>query len=570
MKAPFNFNRPVLGYLNYLIAGYALITLLIARAFDSSVFSALLVAPNVLLVPYLLGSSVCNIIVKQLRNQRKSFEFLISFLVGVLFLHSSFVLLEFFGFRIDMFYASAIIIFAIALGFVIDLYYKFIGKQVVATTLINLRLLLKSKWTILVSLIIVVIIAFVAFYIPKMTVPFPMTNLDGGVGHETLKPVNRLLNSGILDIYRARGLPVILEGLACYLSGLPVQSLNWAAPLSTCLFFAFSVFFLAFIISGKQLAISLVATILVFFLNDSGLYFDTMTYIFRYTTILDCIFPLALLVLYLYLTKANEDNEHSTKPILGMLIVTAASIGLLWVFEFLQPAFMVSIFSVNEFLRPFVYLSIISVAIGYACYTKNKQTKFLVLILGFFSSFAIALDILRPVFGIAFIYIFLILLLVLTKNSLANTLSEHRNLKFPALKLFFSGTTQVNLLRIVCTILAFVSIILITGNLSIAQFSTPLWTGISNMPTKTNSLIQSDTIYILILSIILAIFLLYSKRKEISVFGAIYIIGLSIYFLPVFELYYIAYEYLNLFMAMTISLGLFALIHSIIHKGHKK
>jgi len=561
-----------LNYFNYLIGAYVLVSFLIARSFYAHpIVSAVVVAPNLFLIPYLVGTSISYLFVKTLNSKRISFRFLIGFLVGIIFLHSLFVLAEFFGYKIEMSIFDTIIISIIMVGFARNIICQRGRLRKVVVQNYGGSDEEKVDTRFLACILVVFLIAVTAFYIPKIVVPFPAVSLDGGVGHEILKPVNRLLSDGVLDVYRTRGLPVVLEAIVCSLSNVPVLNLDWAAPLGTCLLFAFSMFSLSFSVSKRKI-VALAAVLLAFFINTAGLSFDVTSYIFRYSTIMAAIFPLAVQEAYMLFIGVKKEIFSVRKHIMILLITTLTIIAILWTFDYLRPAFLVSFFEVNEFLRPFLYVGFLAFSLIYISTLKDQILKDLILVMALLTPFAISLDIFRPVISVLFLYF---LVLLIDQIDFKNAVSSVRTFSVTDLRHWLFGRTKnsriklrtlwsvkMNILRVISILLVLWLLALISGYVRLEQIA-PFYKEQTTSLSKSQSLIASDSIEVLILSLFLGVFLLFSSRVEDFAFAFSFIVGMFVYFLPIFEVYYIAHEFLNVFMAFTISIGTFRIISMI-------
>lgn len=564
-------KRPFLDYFDYFVGTYVLVSTIVARLSASSIVSALLVAQNLFLIPYLTGSSISNFFIKELNNKRVSFRFSIGFFVGTVFLHASFVLAEFFGYKIEMSVFNLIIILIIIVGFVKDMAHRLGRIKGVVTNGGKALKVPKVDAGLLFGLFVPFLIAVLAFYVPKILVPFPMVSLDGGVGHEILKPVNRLLNDGLLDVYRTRALPVVLEAIVCSLSSVPILNLNWAAPLGTCLVFAFSMFSLSYSVS-KHRIVALSSALLAFFINNAGLSFDVTLYIFRYSTIIAAIFPLVIQEAYLHLIKAKKEILTTKKHIVLLFIGTLTAIATLWTFEFLRPDFLLSFFKVNEFLRPFIYIGFLVFSFVYIRRLQNQALKSLLFILAFLTPFAISLDIFRPIISVLFLYFFIFLIDQIDSQNVLFSIkifgiTNSRFSPFGRTKFSVPRSIKINILRLISILMVLFLLAQITGYLKMEEFA-PFYKEQASTSSKVQSLITSNSIGILVLSLFLGIFLLFTSRVEDFVFAFSFIVGMFAYFLPLFEVYYIAHEFLNVFMAFTLSIGAFRVIHVINKHAH--
>lgn len=555
----------------YFLALYVLLSSMLGRVHPCSIISAVAVSPNILLVPYLVGNSFLSIF-RRVYHKGVSSWFLISFLTGSILLHAFFVLAEFFEFKIEISAFVLVIIGIIIVGFVIDIIRRINSlKGEVQHNEMN-SMEKKVDMGLAVSILITFLIAILAFYIPKIRVPFPLVSFDGAVGHETLKPVTRLLNDGVLDVYRTRGLPVILQAIVCIFSNVPILNLSWTAPLSTSLLFAFSMFSLSHTFAKKKI-IALASVLLAFFINSAGVgMFDTVNFIFRYITILIAVFPLVIQEVYSNFVNVKNERIRLKKHIILLSFGSLFLVAVLNIFEHLKPDFLVYFFKVNEFLRPFLYIPFLGFTLVYTCRLKNQALKNLILLLSASTAFFVLLDIHRPAIFILFLYFFLLLLdqVDLRKMNLQLIIGVHKLKKGVSRRIKFSipWSTKINILRTISFLLILWLVLLLNGCLIFEEYvlfngqlvSKVYHATAATTSIKLNSLITANSVYVLMFSLFLSIILLFSSRMEEFVSAFSFIVCMFVYFLPILETRNIPNEFLRIFMALTISMGVFNLV----------
>jgi len=405
------------------------------------------------------------------------------------------------------------------------------------------------------SVFAIVVIALLAFYIPKMRLPFPLVSFDHAVGHEAIRPVTRLLNDGVLDVSKTRGLPVILQAIVCSLSSVPVINLSWATPLSTSLVFSFSMFSLAYSVTKKKI-VALVSVLLAIFINSSGLFFDVTYFVFRYSTIITAVFPLVIQEVYLHFSKGRDRNEK-TRPLVVLLIVTGFLISIFYVFEFLQPPFLISFFVINEFFRPFLSIIFLSFVFLYTgTLRKDQQVKKIVIIISLFTVFVLSLDILRPATNVIFLYFFLLLLTqaCFEKTKVCRRVTEpNTNKPITPIVHWFN---KINILRLLAFIMMLWIILLMGGYVNVVDYSfVSGWTLGSS--AKSQSLIISNSSGVLVVFLGTSIVLLLSTNIGEFTLSFSSLVALFAFFFPVAETNYIAHNILNIFMGFVIAAGLF-------------
>jgi len=475
--------------------------------------------------------------------------------VGTIFLHAYFVSAEFFECKIEIFIFDLVIVGLVIVGFLTDALSRMgMIKKKVDFPRDNVEKMNRYA-DLIASFFAITVIAVLAFYIPKMRLPFPLVSFDSAVGFEAIRPVTRLLDDGVLDLFKARGLPVILQAIVCSLSNVPILNLSWAAPLSTSLIFSFSMFSLTYSITKKKI-VALASVLLAAFINSSGLFFDVTYFVFRYSTIITAVFPLVIQEVYLHFVKV-KDGKEKTRPLIVLLIVTVFLISVFYVFELLQPSFLTTFFMINEFFRPFLSIIFLSFVFYYVATLKSdQQIKKFVILLSLFTVFVLSLDIFRPVTNVVFIYFFLLLL---TQTSLENAkkrslLSETNTKKHITPNIRWSN--KINILRILAFLMMLWTILLLGGYINFADYSfVSGWTISSS--TKSQSLIISNSSGVLVLFFVTCTFLLLSTNMRELALSFSSVAALFIFFLPIAETNYVAHNILNIFMGFVIAAGLF-------------
>jgi hypothetical protein len=555
--------RPfALDSLDYLFGLYALISSLIAEfLYPYPIVSAVIVVPNIFVIPYLLGASTFCAFSKAFSYMSRSLKFLIGFFIGCLLLSSLFILTDFLGYTIDIRIFDIVLCVAISLGFFSDSVrrmsrkeWKFDLSEYLKQT--KLRLSPSAPWVLAVF-----IIGVLAFSITKFKVPFPYISYDHAVGQETIQPVTRLLNEGFLDVTKARALPVILQAVVCSLSGVPVSHLSWAAPLSTSLVFSFSVFSLAYCITKKRGAAVISVLFAIFlFSGGSDLFFDCVYYIFRYSTIQTAVFPLVIQGAYLYFSKVKDDKKR--KPLASLFAGTILFFGTFYVFEFLQPPFLTSLFSANEYLRPFMIFIFLGLVLIWTTRIKNRALKELIYLATLFAAFSLSLDIFRPIEGVMFLFLFLFLL------AQANTIAS-KSFQFIAAGIrirvrALPWSTKTNLLRISAFVMLLWIIICMAGYVNLKDIPQLVPYGLDTL-TKSQSLIAANSIEVMVIFFAVSVPLIFSSNLGEFALAFMSLAGLSAYFLPVEELFYVVYNISNITIGFTIAAGLFKVVGQFSH-----
>lgn len=545
----------MLRYSDYLLGLYVLVSSVIAR-FAIPMVAALVVTPNLFIVPYLVGAGIICTFSKTFYGKNKSVKFLIGFFSGCLFLHSLFVLTEFSGYRIDMAIFDAIIVATMMIGFLkdgLDRKAQTKGKTgFLKSERANLTKCGTSLLLPVVELLVILAIGGLVFYIPKISLPFPLVSFDHGVGQETILPVTRLLNDGVLDVAKARALPVILQAIVCSLSGVPIFNLSWAAPLATSLVFSLSMFSVAFCITKNKVAAIATAMLAILANSGYGFFFDSVYFIFRYSTILTAVFPLVIQEVYSHFSKAKAEVQR--KPLVLLSAGTVLLIGVFFVYVLLQPPFLTSFFTENEFLRPFLILIFLSfVLVGSTKIKNGEPARSFVRFLSLFVAFALAMDLFRPVLYIAFIFLFLFLFLLAQTNT--SRVKSFRSLVGGITVPWF---TRMNLLRIVEAIMFSWVLLCLTGYVNFMDISV---LGIGSISTviKSQALLNANSAEVMTIFLLLCVPLIFSWNMGEFAFGFASLASLSVYFLPVAETYYL-HNVSNIFMGFVIGVGLFKIL----------
>ena len=551
-----------LDFEHYFLCAYVLFSSLVARVVSpSSLFSALLVTPNLFLIPYILGRNILRMLSNNWLKKVMASRFLFSFVVGSIFLHGFFVLMEFFGFRIEFLFVNSIIFIVILLGCLLDV--RFILRK--DSNWNQFKWLRKADLNLLFGISLAVLIGVLAFYISKLTLPFPLTSFDSGVVHETINPVTRLLNVGVLDVFKARSLPIILQALVCSMSGISVLHLSWAAPLCTSLFFALTVFSLAYAVSKSQAVAVSAALFAVFLSTGSGFFFDSVYFIFRYSTIAQAIFPLALQQVYFHFVNPNFKMK-TTKPLVLLFTGSAIMICICYIFEFLKPAFLTSLFIQNEFFNPFIFYPFLCIMFAYSFKVINENcesTAELIIFLSLFTVFNLALDILRPVINIMILYFFLLTLITcqaIKKTDLLKivyALSKKKRV----INLRLLSSNAANALRVFSLIMILWIVLCLSGAVNFSDASFVSQWVIRDTLFKSQQFISSNSLWVLTTYLVLCSFLLCFGKKGEFVFSFLSLVNVCMYLLPIAELNHIIHYTAPVFMGLVIALGLFKIVN---------
>jgi len=561
-----------LDYEYYFSCIYVLFSTLVSKfEISSSLFCALIAAPNLFLIPYIIGRSILRIFKVSLFGENMSHRFLSSFLIGGIFLHMLFVSIEFFRFRIEIFHVNLALFVIVLFGILAGMYSakqdnKF-GRDVVFR---------KSRLSLLFGVLIAIVIGIFAFYIPKLRLPFPLTSYDGGVAFETICPVTRLLYDGVLDVFKARSLPVILQAIVCSLSGVPILHLSWAASLSTSLFFALAAFSFAYSVSKNQI-IALIFLLFAIFLNSgSGFFFDSVYFIFRYSTIAQAIFPLAVQQVYSYSITNHQKEKKQTRivilPFMGSILI----IGLCYIYELLKLPFLTSLFIQNEFFKIPVFLAFLIVICTYTYkYVYKKKEDILdaelMVFLSIFVVFNLVLDIFRPSLNIVLLYLFLFLLNesnVAKKVNLGEIviLINKYRCKY---KLKVLSSKKLNIIRIFSFLMVLwivLSICEIINLTDVAVFGK--WV-LRDTSFKSKEFVSSNSEWFVSAYIIISIFLLLFGDAGEFAFSCMSIANVFMYFLPLYEFNHHIHYTAPIFMSFVIAIGVFKIV-SLLFKPCKR
>ncbi len=554
-------KHPFLSHWDYLFGSFSLVSLCVARLFPSSIISSLIVSLDLFLVPYLFGISMISPCGLAEFGGNRSLRFLIGLFAGSIVLHSTLVLLEFYFIPINLQLVDAIVYAVVISAFATDAW----TRRNDPAKLLHISL---SRHDLNLGLYVLCVLAIgiAAFWVTKIRLSFPMFSFDGAVGYEAVRPVTRLLQFGILDSVQVRTLPVILEAIVSSSSQVGISLLSWSASLSTSIVFSFSIFQMTRKVSRNH-SVALISVLFGVFVNSVGIWFDTVSFIFRYSTILVATFP--LVIGEAFTTWKDIDLPlRRFRGILPLLIGTSVVIGVFATFEFLRPSVLVSVFTVNDFLKPFVLAPYLAVCTTWIITRKRgRNWTYLAFLLSIFTVYGLSLDILRPAVQVLIPFGLLSIANITFKpsNRLVNQGGALDRLK--GMGAVLTRTTWANFIRWTSILLALGIVVELSGALDLHYIS-PLNQWKISTAYISGSLISSDSLLLLIISLALAVGLIFANEGAKVVFASTYILTLAFIFLPVAEANYFGHNVANIFMGFVLAVGLYDLIDRYVGARH--
>jgi len=399
--------------LNCLIGAYILISTVVYLILPvSEIIAGFILAPHVLLVPILFGRSILYIS-NLLEDNYDNVMFLISFLLGsslIVVLSVSMQIL-----KLPATISYFIIVICVILMFLKTIIHKEISRDLILTFDIN-----KIDFKLILSIMIVVIAGLVPALIVGRSRPVGTVGLDHMVGIELVQPINRLIEYGIVDFWKARPMPFLILAIPVISTGISPLTLYWTMPFLLSPLFTLGVFFLVHEITSNY-RISIMAALFSAFLNIGwGLFFDSVNFIFKYSTIITALFPWVLCHIY-HCEKWAIIEGKNPIPILNFLLAISLLIG----FPLFAIATKIIFFPWHWYeTTPFVIVGVALLLVFYQR-RKNLETslKSLYFLIGIFLIFIFTTEVIQPLFlniyG-AFVFAYTYILLEKKKRYICN------------------------------------------------------------------------------------------------------------------------------------------------------
>jgi hypothetical protein len=507
---------------------YVLLSLSLVTVFSfPSGISALIVAPNVLLIPLLFGFSILTFLRVFKDSMKDGFLFLLSFFVGATVLTIIAVAMQLLGFPFVVAHLNFVAIVPIVLMY---LYFGvvFLRSNKSATVLsslkaLSVRVYLQGRYPKLIAVILVIVVGIIAPSIVALYRPLGTIGVDHMAGVEFVQPVDRLVNEGIIDYWKARSMPVLIAGIPLMSVDVSALALYWAMPFIIAPLFALGMFFFVFRMT-KTLSLSFVSAAVAVFLNGGdGVFHDPVSFSFRYSTLATAVLPWFLLYAYVFLQKSVDRDISTQRSVFSTLLLNfPIGVFLLIVATPLNPfAFQ------REEITSFIMIGVFCLTVIYGKFSKaNSVNKYLTLLFLIFGMFTLTLDPLEPfIFYLLGSYLFVFIFWIVNSKRKLFLPKIHKFLYGPGLARVLTGLTCVYIL------------LLFSGIINSSQLQLPFdrmgFAGTSyTLQFKFNALVQGNSEIVMVLFVIsLATLSLIGKRVDLMM-TLFTLVGLAVFFSP--------------------------------------
>lgn len=539
---------------------YVLCSLFIIAVFTfPDWISALLIAPNVFFIPLLFGFSLITLFsLKNIENDLC--VFLLSFLFGSTILTFTSVLLQLLRITFASYlpYISLMPFVLMYLCFTI----KIIKKCGSLRNLCYFIYIIPKKYYHNDKLkIFCIILIFVLSLLPPSIIalyrPIGTIGIDHMAGVEFIQPIERLINDGVLDYWKARSMPVLIAGIPLMLSNVSAIDLYWALPFITTPIFALGMFFFVFYLTNKY-SIGLASATLLPFLNGGhGLFHCSVPHVFRYITLATVVLPWVLFCIY-YLAKKNHTlGLDSKKSTLSSFIITLLMGVFILLSTFVQGFNPLGL--QREEITSFMMLGGLALIIFYDKFLNiTKVTKYLTLSFLFSGLFFLTLDPMEPfiflLFGV-YLFIGLFYIAMIKKSSI---IKKWRN---------FDGIFLLRFLVVLTCIFLFIALSGLINDYSFSFDRTSLSGSSYSLDSKINALIAANSEFVIIIFALSLAILSLSDNKIDLIMVILSLFGLGLYFGPISATITLPQHVLCLLMSYVISAGLFRIVNIAIKRN---
>ena len=319
---PFNFvnglqiSSSVIDYIVY----FSIIIFFGVTRFVSipSLFLSLVGAYFFLVVPYVVGQSICRFFESKLvDNFGKVSKYFVEWIIGVVLITVLLAFLQLLGWSSIIKAVDIIIVFASIVFNIITSFYVKNKNQFIITFTQPIKFLLIS---ILVGISTVVIIK--VFFLPIPGVGF---NFD--LPYTTYLATARFVDTGYVTL-TWRLTEFVLAGTACNLLNLNPLYFLASAPFALMILYSSGLYLVSYRLLKKPKA-ALLAVFIGVFINvgfiPNSMFVDNLAYVYRSNTIIASLFPLSLLLMLKVKLKEKFDK---TKSYLMFIFLFCATLSL--------------------------------------------------------------------------------------------------------------------------------------------------------------------------------------------------------------------------------------------------
>lgn len=534
---------------------YVLLSLSLVSVFSfPSWISALVVAPNVLLIPLLFGFSVLTFLRVFKDSTKDGFLFLLSFFVGATILTILAMAMQLLRFSFVVAHLNFVAVVPIVLMY---LYFGVVFLRSHKSVLNSLkafrvRAYLHGHYSKLVAVILVIVVGIIAPSIVALYRPLGTIGVDHMAGVEFVQPVERFVNEGIVDYWKTRSMPVLISGIPLMSVDVSALALYWAMPFIIAPLFALGMFFFVFHMT-KRLSLSFASAAIAVFLNGgNGVFHDPVSFSFRYSTLATTVLPWFLLYAYDFLQKSVENNIDTQRSVFATLLVNfPIGVLLLIVATPLNPfAFQ------REELTSFIMVGVFCLIVIYGKFSKaHSMNKYLTLLFLIFGMFVLTLDPLEPfVFYLLGSYLFVFIFWIVNTK---------RKIFLPKIRKVLYGPVLV---RILIGLTCVYILLLLSGIIDSSQLQLPFdrmgFAGTSyTLQFKLDALVQGNSEIVMVLFVIsLATLSLIGSRIDLMM-TLFTLIGLAVFFSPVSMTMLQPHRTLCIPISYAIAAGIFRIIN---------
>lgn len=524
-----------LSFIDYLILSYTLFSfLLIPDIIKNTLILGFILSPTIFLLPILFGKSIWVILMRF--KLASSSSYLIFFFLGSSLLTTLCIFFQIF--RLPVTLAYYIMITTISIAFITDILKNFPKVNFLLITHYN-KVIFDIKF---VAVVISLAIGTIPAMIIGTTRPIGTVGVDHSAGVEFIQPINRILEYGIVDYWKTRSLPVIIAAIVPFFTNkaiLPID-LYWILPFLLSSLFTLGVFLLAYEITRK-IEISIVASLFSAFLNlGHGVFFDAVSHIFRYQTLITAFFPFVLCYVYRYETAMISKGGDVFSLIHKLLFIPTLALLPLSI-SFIKPKVFMHILQREE-VTPILMVITLLFLLFYGRKLSMEESKNLWFLSGIFLLFIIICDPLQPlVFNILPLFILMYFLVLVERV----------------------GTT---LSRILMSIFLIYIILVISNIITLSNVPAPierLSVYVSYTQSfKSEALFKANSrlVISIFLGFLLTLILLIKNNRAILCVVFMTITYLLLYFMPTTVTMPLPHHGLNIFMAITIAIGLYKVV----------
>ena len=357
------------AFLDYVFYLSVIIFFIVTRFFNFNLFSSLVGIYFYLIVPYIVGESLCNPLFedKLIKYFGKASKYYLEWVFGVMFLTVLLAILQVLGLNSLIMYAYVFAFVSIVLNILV---YFFKGRK----NEFYITFSGTFKYLLFSMLLGVAVVAIIKIFF----LPIPNIGFNFDIPYTTYHATVRLLEDGYVTLVW-RWVEFIIPGIVCPLLNLDPLYFIAVAPFSMMILYTAGIYLLSYSLFKKP-KIAFIAVLLSIFINIGStpisLFIDNWAYVYRSNTILASVFPLSLFLMQR--VKAREKFNRIKFLILSFLLL---SVTLLFYVFFNTSWIHVENFGLpvgflGYYVFPIVSFSIFVIMFFLASSFKDKKTIF--------------------------------------------------------------------------------------------------------------------------------------------------------------------------------------------------